>query len=253
MGTPPVTLIVVTDSYYEFVAPFMPKLNYVTLFAHRLEVAPNGEITGYRLRVQDNKRRTVLALRDLGFRTIAVGDSFNDVAMLEVADSGVLFRPPASLPASYPALNVASSYVELQGLVAEFVQRSEVFVASVVRCNMAERLSHPDNSERLAAPPETSAERFDAVWGSVASPAGYILAVSYPVLALSTGARAAYQLAVRDDITNYVPVLMSGLAALCYLIAAIGFAYRRPAWWWVSIIALTFEMLMVLVVEPGAS
>lgn len=125
---PLLPLIVVTDSYYEFVAPFMPKLNYVTLFAHRLEVAPNGEITGYRLRVQDNKRRTVLALRDLGFRTMAVGDSFNDVAMLEVADSGVLFRPPASLPANYPALNVAASYVELQGFVAEFVQRSEVFV-----------------------------------------------------------------------------------------------------------------------------
>lgn len=113
---------------------------------------------------------------------------------------------------------------------------------------MAERLSHPDSSEPLAAPPESGAERFDAVWASVASPAGYILAVSYPVLALSTGARAAYQLAVRDDITNYLPVLMSGLAALCYLIAAIGFAYRRPAWWWVSIIALTFEMLMVLAV-----
>lgn len=95
---------------------------------------------------------------------------------------------------------------------------------------------------------DVRAQRLDALWASVASPAGYILAVSYPVLALSTGARALYQLAFRDDITNYVPVLMSGIAALCYLIAAIGFAVRRPAWWWVSVITLTFEMVMVVTV-----
>lgn len=92
------------------------------------------------------------------------------------------------------------------------------------------------------------AQRLDALWASVASPAGYILAVSYPVLALSTGARALYQLAFRDDITNIVPVLMTGVAALCYLIAAVGFAVRRPTWWWVSVITLSFELVMVVIV-----
>jgi phosphoserine/homoserine phosphotransferase len=125
---PQLPLIVVTDSYYEFVAPFMPKLGYVTLFAHRLEVAPDGAITGYRLRVHDNKRRTVLALRDLGFRTMAVGDSFNDLAMLQAADRGVLFQPPAALAAAHPELAVTTAYAELRELVDGFVQACEVAV-----------------------------------------------------------------------------------------------------------------------------
>jgi hypothetical protein len=113
---------------------------------------------------------------------------------------------------------------------------------------MTEQLQFSSGSETPAAPDDAHAKRLDKLWASVASPAGYILAVSYPVLALSTGARALYQLAFRNDITNYLPVLMSGLAALCYLIAAIGFAYRRPTWWWVSVITLSFEMVMVLAV-----
>lgn len=119
-------LIVVTDSYYEFVAPFMPKLHYVTLFAHRLEVGPDGAITGYRLRVDNNKRRTVLALRDLGFRTLAVGDSFNDLAMLLAADTGILFRPPAALAAAHASLPATTTYPELQKLVSHFLQGDEV-------------------------------------------------------------------------------------------------------------------------------
>jgi hypothetical protein len=113
---------------------------------------------------------------------------------------------------------------------------------------LAERLSPTADSESPSALPQTGSERLDALWASIASPAGYILAVSYPVLALSTGTRAVYQLAFRDDITNYLPALMSGLAAICYLIAAVGFAVRRPTWWWVSIITLTCEMVMVLAV-----
>jgi hypothetical protein len=77
---------------------------------------------------------------------------------------------------------------------------------------------------------------------------GVILAISYPVLALSTGVRAGYQLLLRDDITYYLPSLMSLVAALCYLIAAIGFAHRRRWSWYLSVSMLGFEMLMVLLI-----
>lgn len=88
----------------------------------------------------------------------------------------------------------------------------------------------------------------DRQWDTILSPIGYILAVSYPVLALSTGVRASYQFFVRDDITNYLPVFLSATAALCYLIATIGFAYRRRWTWWLSMIVLAFETVMTIVV-----
>mgnify|MGYP005840518775 CR=1 FL=1 len=87
-----------------------------------------------------------------------------------------------------------------------------------------------------------------SLWTNVVSPAGYILAVSYPVLALSTGARAVYQLFMRQDITDYLPVILSAIAAACYLAATIGFAYRRRWTWWLSVVVLGFETSMTLIV-----
>jgi len=95
---------------------------------------------------------------------------------------------------------------------------------------------------------EAQALERDRHWDAYLSPIGYILAVSYPVLALSTGVRALYQLLMRHDITNYLPVLLSGVAAICYLIAAIGFAYRRRWTWWLSVTVLTVEFLMMLII-----
>ncbi|HRW05816.1 MAG TPA: hypothetical protein P5121_12005 [Caldilineaceae bacterium] len=86
------------------------------------------------------------------------------------------------------------------------------------------------------------------LWDSIASPAGYILAVSYPVLALSTGVRALFQLFFKQGVTDYLPPAMSGLAALCYLTATIGFAYRRRWAWWLSVAVLIFETLLTLVI-----
>lgn len=83
---------------------------------------------------------------------------------------------------------------------------------------------------------------------SLVSTIGYILAVSYPVLALSTGVRALYQLFIRDDIVNYFPVIMSGVAALFYLTATIGFAYRRRWSWWLSVVALGLETALTLII-----
>lgn len=87
-----------------------------------------------------------------------------------------------------------------------------------------------------------------SLWESVVSPAGYILAVSYPVLALSTGVRALYQLFFKAGVSDYLPPLMSGVAALCYLTATIGFAYRRRWSWWLSVAVLAFETALTLIV-----
>jgi hypothetical protein len=95
---------------------------------------------------------------------------------------------------------------------------------------------------------ESALQERDRHWESYLSPIGYILAVSYPVLALSTGVRALYQLFFRHDITNYLPVVLSGVAAICYCVAAIGFAYRRRWTWWLSVAVLSVEMLLTLVV-----
>jgi hypothetical protein len=96
-----------------------------------------------------------------------------------------------------------------------------------------------------ASPPRS---KRDALWANLVSPFGYILAVSYPILALSTGTRALYQLFFKAGITNYIPVYLSAVAAVCYIIATIGFAYRRRWTWWLSVSALGFETLMALLI-----
>lgn len=88
----------------------------------------------------------------------------------------------------------------------------------------------------------------DTLWANVVSPAGYILAVSYPVLALSTGARSIYQLFFKTGVDNYLPVYLSALAAMLYLTATLGFAYRRRWTWWLSVAALGFETFMTLLI-----
>jgi hypothetical protein len=105
------------------------------------------------------------------------------------------------------------------------------------------------NQIKVESTPSEPEQRFSSrQWDTILSPIGYILAVSYPVLALSTGVRALYQLFVRHDITNYLPVFLSGAAALCYLVATIGFAYRRRWTWWLSVTVLGIETLLTLVI-----
>lgn len=104
----------------------------------------------------------------------------------------------------------------------------------------------PESRATPAAP--AAAEPPQSAYSALMSAAGYILAVSYPVLALSTGARAVYQLFFKEGVTDLIPPLLSLVAALVYLVAAIGFAYRRRWTWWLSISALGFETLAVLVV-----
>ena len=114
-------VIILSDTFEQFAAPLMRKLGWPTLFCNRLEVAADGRITGYRLRIADGKRRATEALRALNFRVVAAGDSYNDTTMLGAADAGILFRPPANVIADFPQFPVTTTYAELQ---AAFVRGS---------------------------------------------------------------------------------------------------------------------------------
>ena len=114
-------LIVITDSFYEFLTPLMPKLGYPTVFAHSLQIDAQGMVTGYHLRLPHGKRKAVHALHELGFRVMAFGDSYNDTAMLGQADLGVLFQPPANVVAEFPQFPVANDYEQLKAFATEFL------------------------------------------------------------------------------------------------------------------------------------
>lgn len=95
---------------------------------------------------------------------------------------------------------------------------------------------------------EVDSNAKQSLWESIVSPVGYILAFSYPVLALSTGVRALYQLFFKPGVGDYLPPTLSAVAALCYLVATIGFAYRRRWTWWLSLLVLGFESAMTLII-----
>jgi phosphoserine/homoserine phosphotransferase len=114
-------VIILSDTFSQFAAPLMRQLGWPTLFCHALEVDAASRITGYRLRIDDGKRRAVLALRDLEFRVVAGGDSYNDTAMLGAAHAGILFRPPQNVIDDFPQFPVTHTYDELR---AAFVAQS---------------------------------------------------------------------------------------------------------------------------------
>lgn len=107
-------VIILSDTFYEFALPLMKQLGYPTLFCHRLEVDETGRIADYCLRLPDQKRQSVLALRTLRFRVIAAGDSYNDTAMLAAADAGIFFRPPSTISREFPQFPVTETYQELK-------------------------------------------------------------------------------------------------------------------------------------------
>jgi phosphoserine/homoserine phosphotransferase len=107
-------VIILSDTFYEFSRPLMRKLGFPTLFCHDLEIDEAGRITDYRLRMQDQKRHSVEALKAVNFKVIAAGDSYNDTSMLAVADAGILFRAPDNVIAEFPQYPVTRTYEELQ-------------------------------------------------------------------------------------------------------------------------------------------
>ncbi len=110
-------VIIVSDTFVQFADPLMQKLKRPTLFCNTLEVAPDGRVVGYRLRQQDGKRKVVEGLQSMNFKVVAMGDSYNDVTMLQAAERGFLFRPPANVIDEYPQFPVTSAYNELKPLV----------------------------------------------------------------------------------------------------------------------------------------
>lgn len=107
-------VIILSDTFYEFAAPLMVKLGYPTLFCNSLEVDAANNIVGYRMRQDHGKRLSVAAFRSLQFQVVAIGDSYNDTAMLAAADAGILFRPPANIVAEFPQFPVVREYSELR-------------------------------------------------------------------------------------------------------------------------------------------
>ena len=108
------SVVILSDTFRQFAAPLMRQLGWPALFCHSLEVADDGRITGYALRMPDQKRAAVRAFRGLRLRVVAAGDSYNDTAMLEEADAGILFRPPENVIAEFPQFPVTRDYQELR-------------------------------------------------------------------------------------------------------------------------------------------
>ncbi len=109
-----VPVIIVSDTFEQFAGPLMEKLGWPTLFCNTLEVAPDLTVTGYSLRQSDGKKKTAIALQQLNYEVIAMGDSYNDISMLQAADHGILFRPPENVAAEFPDLPVTNDYEEIR-------------------------------------------------------------------------------------------------------------------------------------------
>jgi phosphoserine/homoserine phosphotransferase len=107
-------VIILSDTFEQFAAPLMCKLGYPTLFCNTLAVDQTGSIGDYHLRLPDQKRRSVEALRSLNFRIIAAGDSYNDTSMLLAAHAGIFFRPPESITREFPQFPVTQTYDQLR-------------------------------------------------------------------------------------------------------------------------------------------
>ena len=110
-------VIIISDTFTEFAMPLMEKLGWPTLFCNSLEVAPSGEITGYKMRIQQSKLSTVKALQSIGFDTIASGDSYNDLDMILASQAGFLFRTTEKIKQDYPQLPAFEEFSELMAAI----------------------------------------------------------------------------------------------------------------------------------------
>ena len=106
-------VIIISDTFTQFAGPLMKKLGYPTIFCNSLEVAPDGEITGFKMRCENSKLTTVKALQSIGYETIASGDSHNDLAMIQASKAGFLFRSTEQIKKDYPELPACESYDDL--------------------------------------------------------------------------------------------------------------------------------------------
>ncbi len=106
-------VLILSDTFEQFAMPLMKKLDYPTIFCNTLEVAPDGEITGFRMRCEKSKLTTVKALQSIGYETIASGDSFNDLAMIQASKAGFLFKSTEKIKADYPDIPAFEEFGDL--------------------------------------------------------------------------------------------------------------------------------------------
>ena len=106
-------VLILSDTFTQFASPLMKKLGWPTIFCNTLEVAPDGTVTGYKMRVKQSKLSTVKALQSVGFETIAAGDSFNDLAMIQASKAGFLFRSTEQIKKEHPELPAFEEYDDL--------------------------------------------------------------------------------------------------------------------------------------------
>lgn len=112
-------VIILSDTFYQFALPLMRQLGFPTLFCNQLEIDGGGRIVNYHMRMHNQKKHSVAALKSLNFFTMAAGDAYNDTAMLGEADAGFFFRPPDHLPKEFPQFPVTQTYGELQECFAK--------------------------------------------------------------------------------------------------------------------------------------
>jgi phosphoserine / homoserine phosphotransferase len=112
-------VIILSDTFYQFAMPFMKQLDYPALFCHNLVIDDHGFIKDYTLRIKDAKKLAVIKMKELNFKTIACGDSYNDISMLKEADKGILFGPPQNVIDEFPQFPVADDYELLWDLILD--------------------------------------------------------------------------------------------------------------------------------------
>ncbi|MEY8338149.1 bifunctional phosphoserine phosphatase/homoserine phosphotransferase ThrH [Lachnospiraceae bacterium 62-35] len=110
-------VIIISDTFTQFAQPLMEKLGWPTIFCNSLEVAQNGEITGFRMRIENSKFSTVRALQSIGYQTIASGDSYNDLGMIQASTAGFLFRSTEKIKADYPEIPAYETFDELMAAI----------------------------------------------------------------------------------------------------------------------------------------
>lgn len=110
-------VIIISDTFTQFAGPLMKKLGYPTIFCNTLEVAPDGEITGFKMRIENSKLTTVRALQSIGYETIAAGDSHNDLGMIKAGRAGFLFKSTEQIKKDNPQISAYETYEELMAAI----------------------------------------------------------------------------------------------------------------------------------------
>jgi phosphoserine/homoserine phosphotransferase len=115
-------VIILSDTYYEFAMPLMRQLGMPALFCHKLEADANGVVVNYHLRMPNQKKESVRRFKELNFKVIAAGDSYNDTAMLGEAHAGILFHAPEKVIREFPQFRVTNTYAELRAAIDDAAQ-----------------------------------------------------------------------------------------------------------------------------------